>query len=480
MNERKSNTLSILSLIFGIVGLLLSCIFIGIIPCIAALILGIIAIPKNQSKGMAIGGIVCSAVGILIFIVMLFAASSSDDNESRVEVNGEPTVLTGNWEEKDKGDTYHAGYISGDTIEIFWMSDGGNSASLYWSGSYISPTEPNNSYSWDSVNNKEKTNYALLASGDETKTFTYSDGKLTYEASALGATRKVTLVPSDTDYSVFGDDSGSVSETTGSDTDTGISMGNDASTSDLQAVSIEEKVIYESNDVVITVKGMERAGNDFEVKLLIENNSSLNLGFNAHAYGVNGIMTGNNIYSMNCDVAAGKKANTSFDIDSSFLSENDIDEIRYIDILFWAYDNDKMFKEFDTGQLRIETSLYNETSDISNGTPIFEQDGLSVSFISRENDNFTFLLINDTEDYINFDFTEISINDYTVSDVDYDLYDEIVLSKNAAICTISVKDEFMQENDIDTVESIEWNITCRPYGDYFEEYKIGTVSYTVE
>ena len=43
------------------------------------------------------------------------------------------------------------------------------------------------------VNDTEKTDSALLASGDETKTFTYSDGQITYDVTAMGITETVKL-----------------------------------------------------------------------------------------------------------------------------------------------------------------------------------------------------------------------------------------------------------------------------------------------
>lgn len=76
MNEKKSNTLSILSLVLGIVGLIAVVIVIGIVPCIAALILGIIAITKKQNVGMAVGGIVTSSIGIVVFLIILLSPSS--------------------------------------------------------------------------------------------------------------------------------------------------------------------------------------------------------------------------------------------------------------------------------------------------------------------------------------------------------------------------------------------------------------------
>ena len=73
------------------------------------------------------------------------------------------------------------------------MSDGGDTKSLYWSGTYEAPTEATENYTWDSVNDTSKTANALLASGDETKTFTYENGVLSYEASALGTTTTVKM-----------------------------------------------------------------------------------------------------------------------------------------------------------------------------------------------------------------------------------------------------------------------------------------------
>lgn len=74
MNEKKSNTLSILSLILGIIGLLLSFAASGTLFCIVSLVLGIIALCKKQSKGMGIAGVVCSAVGLFITIIMVIVS----------------------------------------------------------------------------------------------------------------------------------------------------------------------------------------------------------------------------------------------------------------------------------------------------------------------------------------------------------------------------------------------------------------------
>lgn len=81
--------------------------------------------------------------------------------------------------------------ISGDTIEVYWSSP--DSQSLYWSGSFEAPTEPRNEYSWVSNNDHEKTDSGMIASSDDTKDFTYTNGELSFSASAAGTTMTVRM-----------------------------------------------------------------------------------------------------------------------------------------------------------------------------------------------------------------------------------------------------------------------------------------------
>lgn len=111
-----------------------------------------------------------------------------------------PTVLdlTGGWEQTNSNSdtSYQIAMIAEGTIEVYWKSDD-DTTSLYWAGTYIAPTSETNEYSWDSVNDKSRTDTALLASGDDTKTFTYKDGIISYSVSAMGVTTTVELKRSD-------------------------------------------------------------------------------------------------------------------------------------------------------------------------------------------------------------------------------------------------------------------------------------------
>lgn len=123
-------------------------------------------------------------------------AEPSKNNETKTESTTEkkePLDLTGTWKSEEVEGSYQEATISDSVIEINWVSDGGNTKSLYWAGTYVAPTESTDKYSWISENDKEKTGTALLASSDDTKDFTYKDGVISYEASAMGTTKKVEL-----------------------------------------------------------------------------------------------------------------------------------------------------------------------------------------------------------------------------------------------------------------------------------------------
>lgn len=105
--------------------------------------------------------------------------------------------LNGNWIETgwQNAETYMICTVAEETIEIAWCMDAGETIALYWAGTAPVPTEPGD-YIWDSVNDKEQTEYALLASGDDSKTFTYhaDTDEITYSQSAMGMTKTVHLI----------------------------------------------------------------------------------------------------------------------------------------------------------------------------------------------------------------------------------------------------------------------------------------------
>lgn len=136
------------------------------------------------------------ALALSLLLCMALAACGGTPSESGgADEPAQPPDLTGEWKQinSNSEDSYQAATITADTIEIYWVSDGGDTKSLYWAGTYAAPETADEPYTWDSENDHSKTDTALLASGDDTKTMTYENGVLSYEASALGTTMTVKL-----------------------------------------------------------------------------------------------------------------------------------------------------------------------------------------------------------------------------------------------------------------------------------------------
>ena len=134
---------------------------------------------------------ICVALIITIFTGCSSTPTSNGGNTTKKQIPD----LMGEWKQENSksDDSYQAATISGDKIAIYWVSDNGDTKSLYWSGYFVAPTTADEPYSWTSKNDHSKTEGALLASNDDTKTMTYQNGVLSYEVSAMGTTTTVKL-----------------------------------------------------------------------------------------------------------------------------------------------------------------------------------------------------------------------------------------------------------------------------------------------
>jgi len=134
---------------------------------------------------------------VALLITIFTGCSSTPTSTGNVSntIKKQIPDLTGEWKQENSksADSYQAATISGDTITIYWVSDKGDTKSLYWAGSFVAPTTADEPYSWTSKNDHSKTESALLASSDDTKTMKYQNGVLSYEASAMGTTTTVKL-----------------------------------------------------------------------------------------------------------------------------------------------------------------------------------------------------------------------------------------------------------------------------------------------
>lgn len=124
-------------------------------------------------------------------------ANTSSGNGSNISTQSKAEIpnLVGEWKQVNSNseDSFQTATVTGDVIEVYWVTTSTDTKSLYWAGSFTAPTTADEPYSWDSKNDTEKTGSALLASTDSTKTFTYKDGQISYGVTALGTTQTVKL-----------------------------------------------------------------------------------------------------------------------------------------------------------------------------------------------------------------------------------------------------------------------------------------------
>lgn len=128
---------------------------------------------------------------ILLTTTVVLCMGACDSGDKSTESH--PPDLTGTWKSEENDGSYQEATITDNTIEINWMSDGGKTSSIYWVGTYEPATEYVNEYTWTSERDTQKTDTALLASTDDTKEFFYKNGRISYEASAMGTTTTVEL-----------------------------------------------------------------------------------------------------------------------------------------------------------------------------------------------------------------------------------------------------------------------------------------------
>ena len=130
----------------------------------------------------------------VLMLGLLTACGETNQSEPKDEPVTPPD-LVGEWKQTNSNadDSWQAATIAGDTIEVYWVSDNGDTKALYWAGSFDAPTTADEPYTWESENDKDQTDMAILARGDDTKAVTYQDGVISYEVSAMGVTQTVKL-----------------------------------------------------------------------------------------------------------------------------------------------------------------------------------------------------------------------------------------------------------------------------------------------
>ena len=210
-----------------------------------------------------------------------------------------------------------------------------------------------------------------------------------------------------------------------------------------------------------------------------ENKSSANWTIYASAYSINGIMTNNNMFDLDCEIAKGKKANAKLELDTDFMEDMGMKDIEFVDIKFQAVDSDE-YTSFYTDVIRIKTNKFQGRKVVKTGKSIYNKNGIKIEYLGGDGDKYQFAVTNTTGKYQVFDVENITVNDYTSSETDFDLVSIPVFDKQQNIVTIDLSQGFLTDNNISKVKTIEFTLDVRPNDDYMKEYKTGVAKLTLK
>ena len=227
-------------------------------------------------------------------------------------------------------------------------------------------------------------------------------------------------------------------------------------------VTFDKEVIYSKNDCEISVFD----GDSTHIKFLIKNNSSKDYDFSVHSLSVNGYMTDCNPYTFSQEVASGKKTFVDVTFKDEWLSN--INEIEYIDVIFWTYDNAKDFKDFETDILKAKTNYYKGDTNFDVSSGYQGSKNIYVHLESMSNESIVVSVVNKNDYYVDYDLENTSINGWTI-DTFITVYDIELYPNSKHIFTLPIKDEWLTDTDITEINNFEFNFTIRKNGSYYQE-----------
>lgn len=223
--------------------------------------------------------------------------------------------------------------------------------------------------------------------------------------------------------------------------------------------NISQKVIYDKNEIKVTVTGLDQSGLLGPcVTMLVENNSLSNITLQTSNCAVNGYMVDS---TMSIEVAAGKKANDGLTLMESALVACGIGKFTNIQFDLIILDTSS-FKRIDQTELisldTSNTGKYTQEYDNS-GETIYEDGGIKIVSKGITIDEFlgqklNLYIENNTDQTVVIQCDGASVNDFMISTI----FSTNVLPGAKAVDGITFMSTSLEENSITEIKSLEFSI----------------------
>lgn len=225
--------------------------------------------------------------------------------------------------------------------------------------------------------------------------------------------------------------------------------------------TVAETVLVDEAGVKITAKSFEM--DDIfgpALKILIENNSDVDLTVQARNSSVNGYMVEN---MLSADVASGKKTNDEIVFMASDLEACGIETVADMEFSFHIFTTEDWEAYLDTDQIQIKTAAaetyeytYDDSGDIAyegNDVKIVVK-GLSEAD-SLFGPSIVVYIENNGDQAFTVQARDVSVNGFMVDA----LFSTDVMPGKRAVDTITFLSEELEENDITAIEAVELSFT---------------------
>jgi hypothetical protein len=221
-------------------------------------------------------------------------------------------------------------------------------------------------------------------------------------------------------------------------------------------VTIDEQVLLEKKDVVVTAtEYVTDSIMGDGIKVLLENNSDKDITIGCDALIVNDYMITDLFAST---VAAGKKSNDTIYLSSSELKAAGIDTVGKVEIYFHAYDEDTYDTIFDSEGVEIHTSEYENMDTTPNdaGSELYNENGIKIVGKTVDENSFwgSALLLyieNTSGKNVGISVDDMSINGYMTSPY----FSTTVYDGKKAIDDITILSSDLEENGIESIDEVE-------------------------
>ncbi len=247
-------------------------------------------------------------------------------------------------------------------------------------------------------------------------------------------------------------------------------------------ITVEEKVIYDDDGIVVTATGIDVSGLfGPELKVKVENNSSNNVTIQTRDCSINGLMV-DTIFS--CDVVAGKKANDSITFAQSELDISGITTIKDIEFTLLVLDSETYDEIDESDVIKLTTSAdpsFVQQYDDS-GFVALDKSGIKV-IIKKLSDKNSFwgsevfvYVENNTDDDITVQTDGVSINGYMVTPI----FSCDVVEGKKAVDSIMFMESDLEDNGITDITEIELKLVIFESDSFDTIIKSDTVTVSFE